>query len=377
MRYRICPVCGGKRTHALNKINMNVPPDYHLPDSYDVVACEDCGFVYADTSASLEDYDWYYTHCNFYGDDSKDDNSRRYETVEEFLHRYVDSESKMLELGAGNGRFLLDLQKHGYVNIVGTDMSDESVNRLLRAGIAAHTWNIYDSVSEEEAGKYDCIFLFGVTEHLLMPDEGIRNVAKMLKKAGIFMVSVPDCSQLEQDENYVPHHFNLEHINYFSPISLDNLMARHGMTRLDQKLLGGYYLIQVYRNDGRGQASLCRDDITEQAVCHYFVRSKNREKAASRLIDEFVGNQKAVVIWGTGSYVMHLMAATDLPKCNIIGFVDNNKLKQGNAMYGYRIYSPAFLQDKRCTVLICSMKNSKDIKEQLEAMQTENDVVIL
>lgn len=95
------------------------------------------------------------------------------------------------------------------------------------------------------------------------------------------------------------------------------------------------------------------------------------------MIDEFAENQKAVVIWGTGSYVMHLMAVTDLPKCNIIGFVDNNKIKQGKAMYGYRIYSPEFLQDKRCTVLICSMKNSRDIKEQLEAMQTENNIVIL
>lgn len=375
MQYRTCPVCGGERTHALNRINMNVPPDYHLPDSYDVVACDNCGFVYADTSASPEDYDWYYAHCNFYGDDSKNDNSGRFEMVEEFLHQYVDFGSEMLELGAGNGRFSLALQKHGYGNIVGTDPSDESVNRLLQAGITAYTWNIYDSVSEEETGKYDCIFLFEVAEHLLLPGEGIENITKMLKKAGIFMISVPDYSLLEQDENPAPHHFNLEHINYFSAFSLDNLMAKYGMTRVDQKHIG-LDLIQIYRNDG-GQASLYKDDITEQAICHYFIRSKNREEAASRMIDEFAENQKAVVIWGTGSYVMHLMAVTDLPKCNIIGFVDNNKIKQGKAMYGYRIYSPELLQDKSYTVLICSMKNSRDIKEQLEAMRTENNIVIL
>lgn len=375
MQHRICPICGGEKTHELNKINMNVPPDYHLPDSYDIVACENCGFVYVDTSASLEDYDWYYTHCNFYGDDSKDDNSGRYEMVEEFLRRYVDFDSVMLELGAGNGRFSLALQKHGYVDIVATDPSDESVNRLLQAGITAYTWNIYAPVSEEERGKYDCIFLFEVAEHLLMPGGGIRNITKMLKKAGIFMLSVPDYSLLEQDESPVPHHFNLEHINYFSAFSLDNLMARHGMTRVAQKHIG-LDLIQVYRNDEK-QVTFCRDDITEKAICQYFIRSKNREEAARRLIDELAGNQKAVVIWGTGSYVMHLMAVTDLLKCHIIGFVDNNKIKQEGIMYGYRIYSPEFFEDKRYTVLICSMLNSGDIRKQIEAMRTENDIVIL
>lgn len=375
MRYRICPVCGEERTYVLNKINMNIPPDYHLPDSYDVVVCENCGFVYADTSASLQDYNWYYAHYNFYGDDSKNDNSQRYEMVEEFLHQYMDLESVMLEIGAGNGRFLLALQKHGYSNIIGTDPSDESVNRLLQAGIAAYTWNIYDSVSEEETGKYDCIFLFEVAEHLLMPGEGISNITRMLKKEGILMVSVPDYSLLEEDESYIPHYFNLEHINYFSAFSLDNLIVMHGMTRVDQKHIG-LDLIQVYRNGGN-QISLCRDDITEQAVCHYFMRNKSRERDTSQLVDGLAKSQKDVIIWGTGSYVMHLMAVTDLLKCNIIGFVDNNKIKQGRVMYGYKIYSPEFLQDKRYTVLICSMLNSSDIKEQLEAMRTENDIVIL
>ena len=59
----------------------SIPKDYHLPDSYDVVACENCGLVYADTAAAMEDYDWYYTRCNFYGDDSKEDNSERFEMM--------------------------------------------------------------------------------------------------------------------------------------------------------------------------------------------------------------------------------------------------------------------------------------------------------
>ena len=35
----------------------------------------------------------------------KDDNSERYEMTEELLERFFQKDSKLLELGAGNGRF--------------------------------------------------------------------------------------------------------------------------------------------------------------------------------------------------------------------------------------------------------------------------------
>lgn len=86
--------------------------------------------VYADTSASMEDYDCYYTNCNFYGDDIKDDNRERYNWIEEFLDKYLSKDSKILEFGAGNGRFSVALKNHGYRCISATDPSLESVSRL-------------------------------------------------------------------------------------------------------------------------------------------------------------------------------------------------------------------------------------------------------
>lgn len=87
--------------------------------------------------------------------------------------------------------------------------------------------------------------------------------------------------------------------------------------------------------------------------------------------------EKELVIWGTGSYVMSLLATTALKDCRIVGFVDNNKIKQGRTIYGYKIYAPDYLLDKHCTVVICSMLYSEQIKKQLEAMHTENEIVIL
>lgn len=150
MLHRNCPVCDKKTGEKIEHICMNVPENYRLPDYYNIVVCDNCGMVYADTSASVEDYDWYYTNCNFYGDDSKDDNRERYDWMEDLLKKHLTKESVMLELGAGNGRYSMALKEHGYSQITATDPSEENVQRLRAAGIDAYVANIYSEVTEKE-----------------------------------------------------------------------------------------------------------------------------------------------------------------------------------------------------------------------------------
>lgn len=375
MGNRICPVCSGRQSEIIKRIDMKIPVSYHLPEHYNVVVCQNCGLVYADTPASMEDYDWYYSNCNFYGDDSKDDNSARYDMTREFLQSYCNKDSELLDIGAGNGRFEVALYQNGYHNITGIDPSDESVKRLKKAGIHSYVGSIYSPVSPEEEKKYDCIFLFEVAEHLLLPGRGIENIRKMLKDDGVFIISVPDYSQIGDDKSSTANYFNLEHINYFSENSLDNLMDLYGLKRIAQKR-AGIDLIQCYKNVNRSRG-IQRDFVTEKAVQKYFSGQEEKEAEERRTIAELRADQREIVIWGTGSYVMSLIAATDLLECNINGFVDNNKIKQGREMYGYPIYAPEFLKDKRYTVLICSMLNSEEIRRQLEDMDTENSYIVL
>lgn len=375
MLKRACPVCKSTKQIVIQNIQMNIPKDYHLPDNYDVVECIDCGMVYADTSAMLEDYDWYYTHCNFYGDDSKDDNSQRYEWMEELLEKYLTRDSMMLELGAGNGRYSMALKKHGYTGVTATDPSDESVQRLQDAGVEAYVTNIYSEVSEREREKYDAVFLFEVAEHLLAPRRGIANIACLLRTNGYFMVSVPDYSVIADDMSSIPNYFNLEHINYFSEDSLDTLMAQFQLVRVDQKRIGGD-LVQVYQKVS-GKIPSHRDEQTAAAVRQYLNRQQERQAQIKERINQLQKKDRELIIWGTGSYVMSLLATTALGDCKILGFVDNNRIKQGREMYGRLIYAPEYLLDKHGTVVICSMLYSAQIKKQLEDMHTENEIIIL
>lgn len=261
------------------------------------------------------------------------------------------------------------------IQMWGVDPSQESVQRLLREGIPSFVGSIYSEISEEKLHSYDCLFLFEVAEHLLYPDRGIQNVRKLLKDDGYFIVSVPDYSQIATDESEIPNYFNLEHINYFSEVSLDNLMRRYGMQRVEQVRFG-CDLIHCYRCF-EGLENLEKDDRTALAIRTFFSAKEEKEVHIRSLIAQLKESQKEVIIWGTGSYVMSLLAETELKDCNILGFVDNNKLKQGKKIYGYDIYVPEFLKDKKVSVLICSMLNSKEIKIQLESMNTENKIFVI
>lgn len=373
--YRDCPICSKSDVEIIQKIDISIPKDYRLPESYDIVVCKNCGMVYADTSATLEDYDWYYTHCNFYGDDSKDDNSQRYEWMEELLEKYLTKDAMMLELGAGNGRYSMALKKHGYTGVTATDPSDESVQRLKDAGVEAYVANIYSEVPEKEQEKYDAVFLFEVAEHLLAPRRGIANIACLLRTNGYFMVSVPDYSMIADDMCSIPNYFNLEHINYFSEDSLDTLMAQFQLVRVDQKRIGGD-LVQVYQKVS-DKIPFHRDEQTAAAVRQYLNRQQTCQAQIKERINQLQKQDRELIIWGTGSYVMSLLATTALGKCKILGFVDNNRIKQGREMYGHLVYAPDYLQDKQYTVVICSMLYSEQIRQQLEAMHTANEVVIL
>ena len=375
MTKRCCPLCNTCNSIPIEQIHMSVPADYHLPSSYCIVSCENCGFVYADTAAAMDDYDYYYTHCNFYGDDSKDDNNYRYDSVEDFLEKYVSKDANLLECGAGNGRFIRALKQHGYTHLSAADPSEESISRMQEAGVQAYISNVYSEVLPDEYEKYDAVFLFEVAEHLLFPRKGIANLQAMLKPNGFFFISVPDYSQIGEDPFPIPNHFNLEHINYFSEKSLDYLMAQHGMECVDQKH-EGMTLIQIYQKTCLKPLQI-KDNSTAYAIQKYLKRQKCQREELNRVIETLREKKCELAVWGTGSYVMSLFATTELQQCNIKCFIDNNKIKQGRKMYNYPIYSPAFLKDTPYTILICTMLYQEPIQTQIQEMGIKNTIILL
>ena len=54
---RPCPICENVEAGLLHTQKFILPEGHPLSAGYDVVCCRECGFVYADTSVTQEQYD--------------------------------------------------------------------------------------------------------------------------------------------------------------------------------------------------------------------------------------------------------------------------------------------------------------------------------
>jgi cyclopropane fatty-acyl-phospholipid synthase-like methyltransferase len=105
----------------------------------------------------------------------------------------VDKQAKILEIGCGDGAFIYFLQKQGYANVKGIDVSAEQI--ALGASLGISNLKVEDALvalSNEEG--YDLIIARDVIEHFTRQEafELLANVNKALVSGGKFMMQVPN-----------------------------------------------------------------------------------------------------------------------------------------------------------------------------------------
>lgn len=384
---RICPICGCIRAEVITQILMDLPKYYNLPKNYSVVSCEKCGFCYADTEATKEDYDNYYKNCNNYNFslplllEGESTFNKLYPVIQKFLN----TESKILDMGFGSGDFLLQLKEHNYTNIVGIDPSKESVGHLCQKGIKALQGEVYGEVSTELIGRFDAVFLLAVLEHLLEPQLALKQLAKYLDSAGEIFIVVPNVECIQENKTPLPNNFNQEHINYFSPYSLRNMMKSIGFkevlqhnfiykgTAFDEDAIIGVYT----KAENIVIENLEKDTITSQSIKEYLNKEEEKEIKRGKLINRLKEDKIAIMIWGIGAFTNTLFASTDLDKCNVIAFIDNHPSKIGTIFRGKQVISPKELIYKKETIVICSMLSAKYIEKQIKEMNISNEIIIL
>lgn len=182
-----CPVCKSECKTVLKKMRLTIPSYFHLPDEYDVVTCNECGFCYAATEATLEDYNYYYSYCNSYSgtpDESKGKMELN-QRATRLVTALMNEDRRLLDVGFGKGNFMRLLKAKGFCNLCGIDPSRESVASMREEGFTVYEGNVFDEIKEDFKGSFDCIFLFDVLEHLLYPDVAIERLAGFLQEMDI------------------------------------------------------------------------------------------------------------------------------------------------------------------------------------------------
>jgi SAM-dependent methyltransferase len=389
---RICPICNSSSGELIHNQSFVTFKESPLPRNYDIVSCTNCGFVFADTSASQEDYNTYYSILSKYEDAdissgsafNQNDYDRMVRTADA-LEKYVEIGDAILDLGCANGGLLKVLKERGFKNLTGIDPSRICVNNVKSAGIEAVQTHIFEQFFIDWDKKFDLVILSHVAEHIRDLGTAVKIAKSKLTHKGIIYIEVPDATMYDKFF-VVPYYFiDSEHINHFSGKSLDNLMQQYGFRNI-YTCQGQYkitenidypYFYSLFDLKENVNSKVLFDD----SVIHSFksfLKQSEEDKNVNTIIQNLIKTQEEVVVWGAGQYALRLLASSRLSEVNIIGFVDSDRSKQNKIISSYNVFPPDFIVDKSATLLIISaLYSDKIVKTALELNKDIKYIVLI
>jgi len=357
-----------------------------------VVACDDCGFCFADNIPEQTIFDAYYRDVSKYekterGDHDSLYDQARFKAIADVILRSLDKrEVRIFEVGCANGQLLSLLKTEGYENVSGIEPSPVSVEIAWRRfGINISASTLSDlSIND---GAIDFIILAGVLEHIRQIGPALQKLKNMLSVGGSLFITVPDASRYAEGEDAPFQEFSVEHINFFGPDSLANLLNVNGFEQISIKedMIESNYrtITPVIHGFFRKSALLTsipysRDTRTEAGLRIYIDQSIQRDRLIQAKINKVVETRRPIIVWGAGAHTLRLLANSRLAEAKIRAFIDSNPRYQGKVLNNIPIISPESLKDLHEPILISSRVYQEEILAQIRnELRSINEVIRL
>lgn len=191
-----------------------------------VMRCNSCGqgFVSEKSIHSLDLSEIYKSEYRGFIHDQLFQQRLEKEIVHNFS-KYVPHNSRILDIGCGNGDFLKVSTDLGY-DTTGVDISKEAVDYCVKSGYKAELMSDFEGVEK----TFDVITMWDVIEHVQNPMELVNFAKKYLKEGGVIVIKTPLHKQfsfwlvksfpfLSRSVLQIP-----AHIQFYSDKSMKNLL---------------------------------------------------------------------------------------------------------------------------------------------------------
>lgn len=305
---RPCPICGALESELLFHQSFERLSGVGFLSGYDVVVCSQCGHAFAGGIPTQEAFDAYYRELSKYdhehrgGRQSRADEQRLGDTAETLTPFILSKSSRVVEIGCSTGRLLALVRDAGFENVQGLDPSPGSVQAAWDLfQIPVLTGGLFDN--PVPPGSVDFVMLIAVLEHVEDLKTAIQSIREMLAPGGRVFAEVPDASRFAGRPDAPFQEFSVEHIHFFSVVSLTNLFKANGFRavfsgeaeRQQDESLTGPTAFGIYELTTSG-LPLERDEITEPALRRYIEESSASDSRLRFAIEE--GSRAAVADLG-------------------------------------------------------------------------------
>lgn len=199
--HTICPLC------ASGSISFYLKCTDHLlsKEEFELWKCSACGFVFTREHPDDQSISRYYESDDYISHDDRAKGlvNRIYIPARQIMlsrkRKIIEkasglSKGKLLDIGCGTGHFAGAMKKSGW-DLTGIEPNNKARDFCKQKfGI-----NVIEpeKITELPTGIFDCITMWHVLEHFHDPLTYARKITRMLKKAGICLIALPNSNSFD------------------------------------------------------------------------------------------------------------------------------------------------------------------------------------
>lgn len=231
-----CPLCGSRQSQVLidEKITDLERGFDYLSESgghFRINRCSGCSFIYSSPVFTEETLQNLYNAAEIGAYIAPTSDHGIAVNCERYVKRLVKhsgiTSGRLLDVGCGCGQLLQAARDIGF-EAYGVDPSREAAGQAKACGFEA-VHGLYSADLYPE-NYFDLITIIHVIDHVMSPLDLLRSVQKHLRPGGAVLIATHNVQSLLA--KLMGRHFiayNVQHITYYTPDSLDQMLHHSGL----------------------------------------------------------------------------------------------------------------------------------------------------